>query len=102
MTSLRALWNRHRASPFPADLRGSELGGEDLVLLDANIAGCVQSFLATGGRLDDARLAILQGCYRTLCRIEPSLAGEQRAYFGRLREMAQEALRCLEGGLADA
>ena len=102
MTSVKDLWDLHRASRFPDGLRGSEVSGEDLVLLDADIAGCVQTFLANGGSLDDERRTILEECCRAVSRVEAGLTGQQREYFARLGQIAQETLRSLESGAADA
>jgi hypothetical protein len=43
---LSRLWDEHRSAPFPLSDRGRDLGGVDLVMLDANIAGCSSSALA--------------------------------------------------------
>jgi hypothetical protein len=43
------LWRKHQHAEFPARLRGVELGGVDLVALEADIAGCVRSWRAGGG-----------------------------------------------------
>ncbi|SCF93947.1 hypothetical protein GA0115280_120052 [Streptomyces sp. Cmuel-A718b] len=37
------LWREHQQAPFPAGLRGAERADIDLVLLDADIAGCVST-----------------------------------------------------------
>ena len=93
MATIQELWNQHRLARFPQDLRGAERDGEDLVLLDADIAGCIQTLLANGERLDDQRAAILEACYQKVASIELSLEGEQRVYFGRLRQMVQDVLQ---------
>jgi len=102
MTSVRELWEQHLTAPFPDGLRGSEAAGEDLALLDADIAGCVQTFLANGSRLDPERHAILRRCYEAVSRVELSLSGPGRTYFSRLSQLAQEILRRLASEGADA
>ena len=97
MATIRELWGQHRLAGFPDGLRGAEQQGEDLVLLDADIVGCVQAFLANGDRLDDQRAAVLEVCYQKVSSIELSLEGDQRVYFARLRQMAQDVLLHLHG-----
>jgi hypothetical protein len=55
------LWEHHLRDPFPARLRGEELAGVDMVMLDADVAGCVDTWLHGSGPLDRGRLA----CYET-------------------------------------
>ena len=92
MSTIQELWKQHRLASFPNGLRGAELQGEDLVLLDADIAGCVEAYLANGGHLDAKRTAVLEVCYQKVSRIVLSLEGNQQLYFGRLRQLAQEIL----------
>ena len=54
------LWADHVKAPFPSELRGSEQEGVDLVMLDADIAGCVSTFLDNRGVIDEDRKHILQ------------------------------------------
>jgi hypothetical protein len=42
------LWQEHLAAPFPKDFRAKDANGIDFVMLDANIAGCVDTFLERG------------------------------------------------------
>ena len=86
------LWSQHEAAAFPPELRDREHQGIDLVLLDADIAGCVSTAL-TRGRLDRSRAALL----RSLAPIAASAAretppGDARAYLDRLAELAQRVL----------
>ncbi|HSK15382.1 MAG TPA: hypothetical protein VK915_04360 [Gaiellaceae bacterium] len=59
-------------------------------MLDADIAGCVQTWLSRKGRLDESRRAVLGSCLDDLDRVLPRLedAGE-REYYERLRRLAQ-------------
>ena len=57
--SVQRLWDEHRATPFPARLRGAEVAGVDMVMLDADIAGRVASWLGNDGRIDEERKAVL-------------------------------------------
>ncbi|MER0482182.1 hypothetical protein ABR737_28245 [Streptomyces sp. Edi2] len=85
------LWHEHLRAPFPAGLRGaeSEPGGTDLVLLDADTAGCVLTWLNNGGTLDPERTRTLRSRIDDLDRVIPEItepAGMQ--YYQRLRRLA--------------
>jgi hypothetical protein len=69
--------------------------GVDFVMLDADTAGCVCTFL-TRGSLDPWRLAVLGICYRNLTLLVPTLAEESRSYFARLERLAGLVLRQVE------
>ncbi|MGF1429626.1 hypothetical protein [Kitasatospora sp. LaBMicrA B282] len=88
---LGRLWEEHRRTPFPESFRGVDVGGEDLVLLDADVAGLVLREL-TGGGLDGDGLAILWRCLTALDAVLPSL-GEAycTSYCTRLRTIARLA-----------
>ena len=87
------LWDEHLSAPFPAGLRGQEIEGIDLVMLDADIAGCVSTWLGNKGRLDEPRRRWLEGSLDDLARILPLLADrDERVYYERLRQLAQLAL----------
>ncbi len=84
---IEQLWREHEAARFPRASRGREVAGCDLVLLDSTAAGCVSTFV-TRGSLDTWRLAILGLCYHGLGLVVAEVEGEERAYFGRLEELA--------------
>jgi hypothetical protein len=66
----------------------------DLVLLDANVGGCVSTWRHTGGRLDAACRSIVRECLRELDRALPRLTdGHERRYVERLRELARLLVR---------
>ncbi|GAB2778545.1 hypothetical protein GCM10027073_08910 [Streptomyces chlorus] len=44
-------WNEHHQAPFPAGLRGAEFAETDMVLLDAETAGCIFAFLGLAAAL---------------------------------------------------
>lgn len=84
---IEQLRREHESVRFPQASRGREVAGYDLVLLDADTAGCVSTFIASG-ELDTRRLAILRLCYQGLGRAIAELDGEERIYFGRLENLA--------------
>ena len=98
---IASLWRQHREAEFPAE-RGREIEGIDLVLFDATISGCVDTFVHHGGRLDVQRTAILGRCYRDAHVVVPALTGESRTYFARLESMARQILEALSGDGAEA
>ena len=106
MDELQKLWAEHSAARFPRGLGGTEVEGIDLTTLDADIAGCVDTYLKNGGNLDAKRKAVLEVCYQDAAKVALGLTGEPRRYFERLRDLAQKTLRALGdqrgGGLTRA
>ena len=87
------LWNEHMQRVFPKGYAGQEIQGFDLVLLDTETAGCIDTFLHDAHkykyRLDEPRIAMLGTCYRALAIIQPFLTSEEaKEYFSRLGRMA--------------
>jgi hypothetical protein len=88
-----ARWREHLEAPFPDALAGSEVAGVDLVLLDADAAGCIGTYVAgRGARLDEECRQVLGRCLAELERVTASLDGEARTYFGRLHGLVGEVL----------
>ncbi|RKR91828.1 hypothetical protein BDK92_6250 [Micromonospora pisi] len=87
------LWEAHLRAKFPARLRSAELDEMDMVMLDADIAGCVSTWLRSRGNLDDQRRSVLTLCVADLARVLPTLVGHhERMYYGRLHAMAVATL----------
>jgi hypothetical protein len=87
MTAVEELWRRHAKEAFPARLTSVDVLGIEMVTLDADIAGCVNTWLHNGGTLDDRRWNVLTARKRKLSRVLPELTGEEATYFRRLDEM---------------
>ncbi|MER7774194.1 hypothetical protein ABTZ21_04165 [Streptomyces sp. NPDC096191] len=68
------LWQEHRAAEFPARLRGVEFEDIDMVMLDADTAGCTFAWVNNGGTLDPERKRILQTCVEDLDRVIPQVS----------------------------
>ncbi|WP_406510429.1 hypothetical protein [Streptomyces sp. NBC_00212] len=85
---LSRLREEHMRAPFPPHMRRREIEGEDMVLLDAEIAGCASSSLP--GSLDESVNEILLGCLAAVEKVLPLIDDEGGAieYYERLREMA--------------
>ena len=92
MTEIERLWAEHLAKEFPP-VRGDEVQVIDLILLDADIAGYVTTFLDHGGRLAPARRASLEGLVRHARTVAQSLSGPGRDYFARLATVADLVVR---------
>jgi len=79
------------SAPFPSRLRGKDVGEIDFVLLDADIAGCVQTLLSRGS-LDEWRQSTLKTRMSHLSIVLPLLTDEdEKAHYMRLRTMGQLA-----------
>ncbi|MGW7018677.1 hypothetical protein ACWGGS_04905 [Streptomyces decoyicus] len=83
------LWEEHLAAAFPTALRGAEAAGIDMVMLDADIAGCVLTWQNTGGYLDADRQRILRSRLSDLDRVLPLLVETNEIHYSqRLRLLA--------------
>ena len=61
---IAAMWQAHDDRWFLPLPRGAEVGDIDVVLLDADTAGCVSTWLADGGQFDPERTRILTVCVK--------------------------------------
>jgi hypothetical protein len=83
------LWREHLYEDFPDRLRGQELAGIDMVMLDADIAGCVVTWQGNRGCLDEDRHQILAKCIADVDTVLPLLTETREVqYYKRLRELA--------------
>lgn len=86
------LWAQHLARPFPPDLRGVAVGDVEVVLLDADIAGFISSWLGSG-RLDRNRQRVLAQCMDEARRLATLLTDStDAAYFAGLQGLARAVL----------
>ena len=85
------LWQEHQENRFPTGYGGEEIEGVDLALLDADIAGCVDTFLKRRN-LDLFRVSILGLCYRDCSIVARELDGVAKEYFLRLETLARLVL----------
>lgn len=93
LDAVTRLWDAHMRAAFPARLRGMDLVGIDMVMLDADTAGCVSSWLHNRGAFDSGRREVIASCIADLNRVLPALIDRQEiAYYTRLREMAMATL----------
>jgi hypothetical protein len=96
MDELRRLWREHLEAGYPDGYRDKDVAGIALILLDADIAGCVTACLG-GARLDPQRGAILQRCHQDVVAVTRELTGLARDYFERLKRMATIVLEASSG-----
>ncbi|TWV33678.1 hypothetical protein FRZ03_29930 [Streptomyces misionensis] len=83
--SAARLLRKHRDAGFPADLRGVEFDDIDMVMLDADTAGCASTWLTNGGVLDPERRRVLRACVEDLDRVIPRISDRSgRRYYQRL------------------
>jgi len=92
--SLLELWAEHKAAKFPPGFRAHDMDGQDFVLLDADIAGSVSTFLSRG-TLSVGAAAQLGLLYYSAMDVAPLLNEAACAYFWRLGRMAELVLRLL-------
>ncbi len=96
---IEELYKEHINRKFPAGYGGEEILGIDLVMLDADTAGCIDTYLRqkkNNNKLDTWRTAILGICYRNLSLIVRELSGEAKEYFTALETMARLTLEAIE------
>lgn len=91
---IEELWNEHWLAAFPKTYRGKDLDGIDFVMLDADVAGCVHSFLSRGN-LNLYQTAVLGLCYRNLSHVIPFLNEEGKAHYRRLERLAALVLKAV-------
>jgi len=93
-TLIEQLWREHMSAPFPQEYRGAEVNGVDMVVLDADVAGCVDTFLSRGN-LNLFQTAILGLCYRNLTCSIPMLSEDGQTYYRRLELLAELVLKAV-------
>lgn len=92
------MWQAHCDRWFPPLLRGAEVGTIDVVLLDADTAGCVSTWLGNGGHLDPERSRILAACVEDLDTVIAVFTdGEESHYLQQLQIMAAAVLARTQG-----
>jgi hypothetical protein len=94
MQSVRDILETHLAAGYPPGLASdAEIDGISLILLDADVAGLAESFLAAGGHLRPDQWFILRQCVAHTRAVLPELKDEAWVYFARLHALAQALLR---------
>jgi hypothetical protein len=97
--SVRDLYETHSGAPYPPALSGdAEIAGVSLVILDSDISGLAQSFIATDGALRRDQWLTLQDSLMHARTVLPALTGESWVYFARLYALGQAMLRARPDG----
>lgn len=91
---IKFLWKEHLETAFPENFRGEDIDGIHFVLLDADIAGCVSSFIDSGN-LNLYQTAILGLCFRDIEYILHILDKEEIEYFQRLGRLSELVLKAV-------
>lgn len=89
--AVRALAAAHRARPFP-DCRGEDIEGVELVLVDADLYGCVSHFLGEEWRTDEFQTGVLRAVTADLDRIQGKLPEAWAQYFAEAHDLAHRTL----------
>ncbi|MFI6166304.1 hypothetical protein ACIBCN_05905 [Nocardia sp. NPDC051052] len=87
LAAVTTLFEAHNKAPFPSRWRGADVAGFDMVMLDADPAGCVSVWLKQQGLLDDWRWNLLAECEQRLIRVIPELDAYGREYYQRLLDL---------------
>jgi len=93
---LAKLWSDHLDAAFPPDCRARDIDGIDLIMLDADIAGCVSTFLERKHSLDPRRIVILEDALQDVRHIIPHLSPSAAAYYQRLEQLANLLLTSID------
>lgn len=95
---VRGLQQNYSAQAFPSRLRGEVLAGVDMVMVDADTAGCVQVWLDSSANLDEARIGILRTCREEIERVLTILTDPvESEYYAVLRDLANAVLQAQRG-----
>lgn len=89
---IQKLWQEHLSLPFPKGCGGAEVEGIDLVMLDADTAGCVSTFINNNGRLDSWRTQVLKNRLDDLVVVTKELDGEALDFFVQIKMLVKIVL----------
>jgi hypothetical protein len=87
LRAVARLWKAHGDAAFAGRLRFVDVAGVEMVMLDADVTGCVNTWLNNNGTIDDWRWNVLAARERQLKRVVPELSGDEAAYYRRLLDM---------------
>ena len=77
------------------------MDGIDLSSLETFTAGCISSFLAHQGKLDNWRTSVLGLCYRDLSVVNRKIEGSALDFFMRLEILARSVLEAVRDATKD-
>ncbi len=94
--NIRQSWEAWTRRPFPGGIRGLEIEGVDLTLLDTLASGCIKTYV-DAGYLDPERVDVLQGCMNDLDRTVSRLTGDASEYLVELQRLGRAVLAAVDG-----
>jgi hypothetical protein len=93
------LFKKHKETEFPEGYAGEEIKGIDLVLLDSDASGCMDSFYGSSGTIKKPapeKILILVKCRDDLQIIIPELSGKALEYFQNLEKIVSIVISEIE------
>jgi hypothetical protein len=93
METIKKLYSEHLEASFPDGLRGVEAAGQELVMLDADIAGCISTYLHNNGILDNQRIEILKNIDSKMDTVIAEIPQNAKEYFLRLKLLCELTLK---------
>lgn len=96
MDNIKVKYEAFLESPYPEELRGREIFGIELILLDSDSAGLIDKFIRNQGQLTQTDIKILKKCFTELKAIVKELNGNNKTYFGLLLNIVQQTVDYLK------
>ena len=84
MTNIEEKYQEFYNQEFPKELRGEEIFGIDLIMLDADTAGLLQKYIENQGKLIKSDFELLERLNHELKTVTKELKGIERTYFSTL------------------
>lgn len=84
MDEIQQLYEKHLNTPFPLELRGEEIDGIELVLIDADAAGVISTFLSSHDKLELNLKLLVPTIASELQIVINQLSGSEKAYYENL------------------
>ncbi|MCP4249968.1 MAG: hypothetical protein GY778_23245 [bacterium] len=91
-------WSHFEQRAFPSGWGGAEVDGICLVMLDADMAAMVSSYVERRRQFRPGGIENLRRLHDDLRRVLPSLTGEAADYFAEWDDLVATTLRLLDDG----
>lgn len=92
MTNIEEKYQEFYNQEFPKELRGEEIFGIDLIMLDADTAGILQKFIGNRGKLTKQDFELLERLNHELKTVTKELKGINRTYFSTLWNLSNQVV----------
>lgn len=96
MDNIKDKYDEFLKLPFPDDLKGVEILGIELILLDSDSAGLIDKFISNKGHLNQSDFMILKECFNDLKTVVKELKGNNRTYFSFILNMIHQTIDYLK------